>query len=102
MTSDEPTGGNIQHMTPVEHNTITVPSTVVIDADGAVVANVGGVAVVDANGAAVDDAHGTMVVDEDAMPIAAMDYRRPMMFVFRDPTLSFGHLGPRDVHWASP
>ena len=51
MASDEPTGGNIQHMTLVEHNTGTVPGATVVDADG------------------------TAVADEDVRPIAAIDYR---------------------------
>ena len=67
MASNEPIDGNIQHMVPAEHNTGDVPSAVVIDADGTVVANAGCAAVVDADGVAV--------ADEDAMPIAAVDYR---------------------------
>ena len=74
MAYDEPTGGNIQHTMPAEHNTGTVPGAVVVDADGAAVA--------DASGAAVVDADGATVVDEDAMPIAAVDDRRLMSFVF--------------------
>ena len=41
MASDEPT-------TLVEHNTGAIPSTMVVDADGAAVADAGGAAVVDA------------------------------------------------------
>ena len=67
MASDEPTSGNIHHMSPVEHNTGPIPGIPVVDAEGAAVADAGGVAVVDADGAAV--------ADEDAMPIVAVDYR---------------------------
>ena len=67
MAFDEPTGGNIQHTAPVEHNTSTVPGALVVDADGTAVADAGGATVVDADGA--------VVTDEDAMPIATVDYR---------------------------
>ena len=67
MASDNPTGGNIQHTAPVEHNTSVVPGATVVDADGAVV--------VDADGATVFNADGTMVANEDAMPIPTIDYR---------------------------
>ena len=67
MASDEPTDRNIYHTVPLEHNTSIVPSTVVVDADGAAVA--------DAGGAVVVDADGTMVADEDAMPVTVVDYR---------------------------
>ena len=73
MASDEPTGGNIQHATPAEHNTSTIPSSTVVDADGT--------SVVDASGAVVVDANGATVADEDAMPTVAVDYRWPMAFV---------------------
>ena len=66
MERDEPTGGNIQHTVLAEHNTGAIPSTMVVDADGAVVTDVGGTAVVDADGATV--------ADEDATPIVAVDY----------------------------
>ena len=46
-----PTRSNIQHMVLAEHNIGVVPSATVVDDDGA------------------------MVADEDAMPIAAVDYR---------------------------
>ena len=39
MASDEPTGGNIQHAAPAEHNTSAVPGATVVDTDGAMVAN---------------------------------------------------------------
>ena len=67
MASDEPTGGNIQHTALAKHNTGTVPSAMVVDADGAVVANAGSAMVIDADGIAV--------ADEDAMTIAIVDYR---------------------------
>ena len=94
MAFYEPTGGNIQHTALAEHNTGVVPSTVVVDADGAAVTNAGGAAVVDAN--------GTAVADKDAMPIAAIDYRRPMLFVSRGLASWSGHSAPLDVHRASP
>ena len=59
MASDEPTGGNIQHTVPAEHNTSTVPGTIVVDAVGV----------------AVVDADGTTVANKGAMPIATIDYR---------------------------
>ena len=62
-------------MAPVEHNTGVVPSATIVDADGTTVANAGGATVVDVD--------GTVVADEDAMPIAAVNYRRPMSFVSR-------------------
>ena len=58
----------------VEHNTSAVLGTADVDADG--------IPVVDAGGAMVIDVDGTTVVDEDAMPIAAVDDRRLMSFVF--------------------
>ena len=67
MASDEPTGSNIQHTVPAEHNTSDVPGTMVVNADGIAVADAGGIAVVNANDATV--------ADEDAMPIVAVDYR---------------------------
>jgi hypothetical protein len=67
MASNEPTGGNIQHMAPAEHNTSVVPGITVFDAYGT--------AAIDAGGATVVDANGAMVTDEDTMPIAAIDYR---------------------------
>ena len=69
MASDKPTGSNIQHTSPAEHNTSAVPGTVVVNADGVAVADAGGVAVVDGDGAAV--------ADEDAMPIAMSITRDP-------------------------
>ena len=94
MASDKPIGGNIQHTVPVEHNTSTIPSTVVVDADGATVADAGGIVVVDAN--------GTTVADEDVMPIAVIDYRRPMTFVSRGLALWSNHSTPLGLHQASP
>ena len=67
MAFDEPTGGNIQHTTPAEHNTGAIPSTVIVNADGT--------AVVDAGGTMVVDGDGATVADEDVMPIAAIDYK---------------------------
>ena len=67
MASDEPIDGNIQHMAPLEHNTGTVPGAAVVNADGTTVTDAGGAAVVNANGA--------VVLDEDAMLIAAVNYR---------------------------
>ena len=55
MASDEPTGGNIQHTAPAEHNTGAVPGAVVVIADGAAVVDAGGTMVIDADGAAVAD-----------------------------------------------
>ena len=74
MAFGEPTGGNIQHMTPVEHNTNAIPGATVVDADGVVVA------------------------DKDVMPIAIVDYRQPMLFVSRGLASWFGHSAPLDVH----
>ena len=81
-------------MVPVEHNTSIVPSTMVVDANGA--------AVVDAGGATVVDADGAAVVDEDAMGIAAVDYRRPMPFVSRGLASWSVHSAPLGVHQALP
>ena len=90
MASDEPTDRNIYHTVPLEHNTSIVPSTVVVDADGAAVA--------DAGGATVVDADGVVVADKDVMPIAIVDYRQPMLFVSRGLASWFGHSAPLDVH----
>jgi hypothetical protein len=81
-------------MAPVEHNTSVVPGVTVVDAYGT--------AATDAGGAAVIDANGAMVTDEDAMPIAAIDYRRPVMFVSGGLTSWSGHSALQDVHRASP
>ena len=81
-------------MVPIEHNIGAVPGAMAVDADGTVVADAGGAMVVDANGATV--------VNEDAMPIAAIDYKRPVSFVFEGLTSRSGHSAPRDVHRASP
>ena len=81
-------------MAPVEHNTGVVPSTMVVDANGAAVADAGGTAVVDADGATV--------ADEDAMPIAIVNYRQPVPFVSRGLPSWSGHFASRDVHRASP
>ena len=67
MAFYEPTGGNIQHTVPAEHNTGVVPSAAVVDANGATVD--------DASGAVVVDVDGITVADKDAMPIAVVDYR---------------------------
>ena len=88
--SDEPTSGYIQHMAQAEHNKGAIPSAIVVDADGAMVADVGGTVVVD------DD--GAMVVDEDAMPIAAVDYWRPMPFVSGGLASWSSHSAPLGVH----
>jgi len=94
MAFDESTSGNIQHMALAEHNTGAIPSATVVDADGAVVA--------DAGGAAVVNAEGTTVADEDAMPISAVDYRRPVLFVSRGLALWSSHSALLGVHRASP
>jgi hypothetical protein len=86
MASDEPTNSNIQQTVPVEHNIGTVP----------------GVAVVDADGAAVADAGGTTVANKDAMPIAAIDYRRLMPFVSEGLVSWSDHSAPLDMYRASP
>ena len=78
MASDEPTGGNIQHAAPAEHNTSAVPSATVVNTDG------------------------TMVADEHAVLIAAIDDRRPVSFVSRGLASWSGHSTPRGVHRASP
>ena len=65
MASDEPTGGNIQHTALAKHNTGTVPSAMVVDADGAVVANAGSAMVIDADGTPVVDSsngHGPAIL----------------------------------------
>ena len=90
MTSDEPTDGNVQHTVLVEHNAGAVPSAAVVDADGAVV--------IDAGGATVVYADDDVVVDEDAMPIATVDYRQPVMFVSRGLASWSGYSAPLDVH----
>ena len=90
MASNEPTGGNIQHTAPVEHNTSTVPGALVVDADGAAVA--------DASGSTVVDADGAAIADGDAMPIAAVDYRRPMLFVSGGLASWSSHSAPLGVH----
>ena len=94
MASDEPTGGNIQHMALAEDNTGAIPGAIVVDANGTAVVDTGGVVVVDGDGVAV--------ADEDAMPIAAIDYRRPMSFASRGLASWSGHSIPLDVHRASP
>jgi len=81
-------------MVPAEHNTGTIPGVTVVDADVAVVA--------DADGATVVDTNGTTVANEDAMPIATIDYRRPMSFVSGDLASWSDHSAPLDVHRASP
>ena len=81
-------------MAPVEHNTGAVPSTMVVDANG--------VAVADAGGATVVDADGAMVTDEDAMPIAGVDYKRPMPFVSRGLASWSSHSAPLSVHQTTP
>jgi hypothetical protein len=74
MASDEPTSSNIQHTALAEHNSCIVPGAVVVDADG------------------------TAVADEDAMPIVAIDYRRPVPFVCGGLVSWSSHSAPRDVH----
>jgi hypothetical protein len=94
MVSDEPTSSNIQQMVLVEHNIGTVPGVVVVDADGAAVADASGTTVVDADGAAV--------ANEDAIPIAAINYRRLMPFVSGGLVSWSDHSAPLDVYQASP
>ena len=94
MAYDEPTDGNIQHTTLAEHNTGAVPGTAVVDADGIVVA--------DAGGAVVVDVDGIVVADEDVMPIAAIDYWRPVPFVSGGLASLSGHSAPLGMHRVSP
>jgi hypothetical protein len=58
--------------------------------------------VADAGGTVVVDADGTMVANEDAIPIAAVDYRQPMLFVSEGLAPWSSHSDPLDVHRASP
>ena len=78
MASDEPTGGNIQHAAPAEHNTSAVPGAAIVDTDGAVVAN------------------------EHAMLITAIDDRRPVSFVSRGLASWSDHSAPLGMHRVSP
>jgi hypothetical protein len=53
-------------------------------------------------GIVIVDADGAAIADEDAMPIAVVDYSRPMPFVSRSLASWSSHCTPRDVYRASP
>jgi hypothetical protein len=76
MASGEPTNGNILHTAPAKHNT----GTIMVVHNDATDDNIQHMASVELGtsaipGVVVVDADGIAVANEDAMPIAVVDYR---------------------------